>query len=431
MKKYLTNMIKDKLFLIGVICLTIVSLIVVINLNKESKSSEATPKSIKAIDESVIIKEEVNIEINSKTPEVSSFFENIPNEDLTITYYQDEKEVELKTDVVTSYDVIISGNKNYRSKLNIVDTTAPEVELKNVTIFENNSYLPQDFISLYKDNSGSDKYTIEFVNSDQANLKKVGTYDISLKICDINQVCTEKNTTLKINKSSTSTSEKKDSNKASTTASNNSSSNEVKVVKETTEKVIIKSKDIKYGVKEVTTAKITYDVYSNGTKKEVNRQDIKTKYDYSGYNGTINSMKPEATNLYNSLSSTRNTILTETNKYRSEEGLTGLKIDKNLSILATIRAMEMAYGNKFSHTRPNGKSWDTFWEESGFNFTVPAGGTYGENLAYGYSDDLGACNGWYNSEGHYENMVNKAYTKIGIGKYTFNNKTYWVQFFSS
>ena len=142
-------------------------------------------------------------------------------------------------------------------------------------------------------------------------------------------------------------------------------------------------------------------------------------------------MKPEANNLYNNLSSTRDTIVTETNKYRSEQGLTGLRVDKTLSILATVRAMEMAYGNKFSHTRPNGKSWDTFWNESGFNFSVPAGGTYGENLAYGYTSDLGACNGWRNSEGHYANMINPAYTKIGIGKYTLNGKTYWVQFFSS
>lgn len=428
MKKYLTSLITDKIFYISVFCLTAVSLITVIYINSTSKPSESTLEATKSVNKENIVKDSLQIEINSQVPKPTDYFEDSPKENLNINYYQNEKEVELKTDVVTSYDVIISGNKNYRSKLNIVDTTAPEVELKNVTIFENNSYFPQDFISSYKDNSGSDKYTIEFVNSDQANLKKVGTYDISLKVCDVNNVCTEKNTVLKINTKSKNDSKKEEQKP---TKVESPSKTENKVVDKITKNVTIKSKDIKYGVKEVTTAKITYNVYSDGTQKEIDRQDIRTKYDFSGFNGTINSMKPEANNLYNNLSSTRDTIVTETNKYRSEQGLTGLRVDKTLSILATVRAMEMAYGNKFSHTRPNGKSWDTFWNESGFNFSVPAGGTYGENLAYGYTSDLGACNGWRNSEGHYANMINPAYTKIGIGKYTLNGKTYWVQFFSS
>lgn len=428
MKKYLTSLITDKIFYISVFCLTAVSLITVIYINSTSKPSESTLEATKSVNKENIVKDSLQIEINSQVPKPTDYFEDSPKENLNINYYQNEKEVELKTDVVTSYDVIISGNKNYRSKLNIVDTTAPEVELKNVTIFENNSYFPQDFISSYKDNSGSDKYTIEFVNSDQANLKKVGTYDISLKVCDVNNVCTEKNTVLKINTKSKNDSKQKEQKP---TKVESPTKTEKKVVDKITKNVTIKSKDIKYGVKEVTTAKITYNVYSDGTQKEIDRQDIRTKYDFSGFNGTINSMKPEANNLYNNLSSTRDTIVTETNKYRSEQGLTGLRVDKTLSILATVRAMEMAYGNKFSHTRPNGKSWDTFWNESGFNFSVPAGGTYGENLAYGYTSDLGACNGWRNSEGHYANMINPAYTKIGIGKYTLNGKTYWVQFFSS
>lgn len=428
MKKYLTSLITDKIFYISVFCLTAVSLITVIYINSTSKPSESTLEATKSVNKENIVKDSLQIEINSQVPKPTDYFEDSPKENLNINYYQNEKEVELKTDVVTSYDVIISGNKNYRSKLNIVDTTAPEVELKNVTIFENNSYFPQDFISSYKDNSGSDKYTIEFVNSDQANLKKVGTYDISLKVCDVNNVCTEKNTVLKINTKSKNDSKQEEQKP---TKVESPTKTEKKVVDKITKNVTIKSKDIKYGVKEVTTAKITYNVYSDGTQKEIDRQDIRTKYDFSGFNGTINSMKPEANNLYNNLSSTRDTIVTETNKYRSEQGLTGLRVDKTLSILATVRAMEMAYGNKFSHTRPNGKSWDTFWNESGFNFSVPAGGTYGENLAYGYTSDLGACNGWRNSEGHYANMINPAYTKIGIGKYTLNGKTYWVQFFSS
>lgn len=428
MKKYLTSLITDKIFYISVFCLTAVSLITVIYINSTSKPSESTLEATKSVNKENIVKDSLQIEINSQVPKPTDYFEDSPKENLNINYYQNEKEVELKTDKVATYDVVISGNINYRSKLEIVDTTPPEVELKTITIYENNTYLANDFVSSYQDNSGDLSYTVYFINAEQANLTKTGTYEITLKVCDVNNVCTEKNTVLKINTKSKNDSKQKEQKP---TKVESPTKKENKVVDKITKNVTIKSKDIKYGVKEVTTAKITYNVYSDGTQKEIDRQDIRTKYDFSGFNGTINSMKPEANNLYNNLSSTRDTIVTETNKYRSEQGLTGLRVDKTLSILATVRAMEMAYGNKFSHTRPNGKSWDTFWNESGFNFSVPAGGTYGENLAYGYTSDLGACNGWRNSEGHYANMINPAYTKIGIGKYTLNGKTYWVQFFSS
>lgn len=428
MKKYLTSLITDKIFYISVFCLTAVSLITVIYINSTSKPSESTLEATKSVNKENIVKDSLQIEINSQVPKPTDYFEDSPKENLNINYYQNEKEVEVKTDKVATYDVIISGNINYRSKLEIVDTTPPEVELKTITIYENNTYLANDFVSSYQDNSGDLSYTVYFINAEQANLTKTGTYEITLKVCDVNNVCTEKNTVLKINTKSKNDSKQEEQKP---TKVESPTKKENKVVDKITKNVTIKSKDIKYGVKEVTTAKITYNVYSDGTQKEIDRQDIRTKYDFSGFNGTINSMKPEANNLYNNLSSTRDTIVTETNKYRSEQGLTGLRVDKTLSILATVRAMEMAYGNKFSHTRPNGKSWDTFWNESGFNFSVPAGGTYGENLAYGYTSDLGACNGWRNSEGHYANMINPAYTKIGIGKYTLNGKTYWVQFFSS
>lgn len=394
MKKYLTSLITDKIFYISVFCLTAVSLITVIYINSTSKPSESTLEATKSVNKESIVKDSLQIEINSQVPKPTDYFEDPPKENLNINYYQNEKEVEVKT----------------------------------ITIYENNKYLANDFVSSYQDNSGDLSYTVYFINAEQANLTKTGTYEITLKVCDVNNVCTEKNTVLKINTKSKNDSKQEEQKP---TKVESPTKKENKVVDKITKNVTIKSKDIKYGVKEVTTAKITYNVYSDGTQKEIDRQDIRTKYDFSGFNGTINSMKPEANNLYNNLSSTRDTIVTETNKYRSEQGLTGLRVDKTLSILATVRAMEMAYGNKFSHTRPNGKSWDTFWNESGFNFSVPAGGTYGENLAYGYTSDLGACNGWRNSEGHYANMINPAYTKIGIGKYTLNGKTYWVQFFSS
>lgn len=396
-----------------------------------------------------IIKESLEIEINTEEPDPKDYFEEIGEENLSISYYKEEEKVQLDISKVDSYDVIIEGDTIYRTKLNIVDTTAPEVETKTITIYEKEKYEAKDFIVSYKDNSNDDNYTISFKEEEDSKRTTAGTYGISLEICDINKVCKEITVTLEIKKKTSQSSEKATpSTSTPATPSKPSSSpttptqpssgtttqtpaEEVTVVKTTTETVTIKTEPIKYGVEKVTTAQITYDVYSDGTKKEISRTAEKTTIDYSGFNGTVSSMKPEAISIYDSLSDSRDVILTKTNKYRTEKGISSLTLDKKLSILATVRAMEMAYGNKFSHTRPNGEPWYTFWEETGFNFTVPSGGSYGENLAYGYATDSGACQGWRNSTDHYSNMINEKYTKIGIGKYTLNGKTYWVQFFSS
>ena len=173
----------------------------------------------------------------------------------------------------------------------------------------------------------------------------------------------------------------------------------------------------------------TYNVYNDGSKKEVSRKNTTTKIDQSTFNGKVSTMKSEASSIYNSLSTTRNTVLNITNKYRKEVNASDLSLDPTLSLMATIRAMEMAYSGKFSHTRPDGREWSTLWED--YQGSKPAGVSIGENLAYGFSSDETACQGWRESEGHYKNMISVAYNKLGVGKYTFNGKTYWVQLFQS
>lgn len=438
MRKIKKKILAHKIFFLSIILVIACSLTISVALSNNYFQQIEEENSNKAIRVNSIIKDSLEIEINTEEPAPKEYFEEVLEEELSISYYKEEEKVELDLSKVGKYDVVIEGDVLYRTKLNVVDTTAPEVETKIITIYENGSYEAKDFISSYKDNSKNDTYTVTFKEESTSHITTAGTYEIPLEVCDVNKVCTEAVATLKVNKKSTPNNSKPSPNTTTPSQPKPSSGTkpttpkpEIKVVKTTTETVVIKTEKIKYGVKKVTTAQITYNIYSDGTKKEINRTNEKTSIDFSGFNGTVTSMKPEATSLYSSQAESRNTILKQTNEYRSEKGVTALTLDKKLSILATIRAMEMAYGNKFSHTRPNGKSWYTFWEEPGFDFTVPGGGTYGENLAYGYATDSGACQGWRNSTTHYENMINENYTKIGIGKYTLNGKTYWVQFFSS
>lgn len=118
---------------------------------------------------------------------------------------------------------------------------------------------------------------------------------------------------------------------------------------------------------------------------------------------------------------------TELNKYRKNAKLKALKKDAKLEAIAKTRAKEMAEKNKFSHTRPNGKS----------GLTLIPGNVYkGENIAKGQTSAAAVTKAWYNSKGHRANMLagNKAskhFTKVGIACYKYNGVTYWAQVFSS
>ncbi len=111
------------------------------------------------------------------------------------------------------------------------------------------------------------------------------------------------------------------------------------------------------------------------------------------------------------------------NAERAKEGLSPLTIDKTLGSAALVRAKEIQ--STFAHTRPNGSSFATAITE--------AGGSYrgaGENIAYGQKSPKAVVTAWMNSAGHRANIMNKSYTKIGVGYLTNSNVPYWVQLFS-
>lgn len=108
------------------------------------------------------------------------------------------------------------------------------------------------------------------------------------------------------------------------------------------------------------------------------------------------------------------------NELRSSVGVGQLSHDDSLYRAARIRAAESA--TRFSHTRPNGSSYQTVFEEVGFNnYTV-----IGENLVYRTSSEtiseeelysIAALlfQQWQESPGHYENMVKPEYECGDVG----------------
>ena len=87
--------------------------------------------------------------------------------------------------------------------------------------------------------------------------------------------------------------------------------------------------------------------------------------------------------------------------------------------------MEMAYSGKFSHTRPNGTSCFTIFNEKGISAS-----NKGENIAMGQRSAESVSTSWRNSPGHYENMIDANFKKIGIGVFKFDGNFYWTQIFS-
>lgn len=114
------------------------------------------------------------------------------------------------------------------------------------------------------------------------------------------------------------------------------------------------------------------------------------------------------------------------NELRAEVGLSPLAWDSqsNLQRAAQVRAREL--DEKFSHTRPDGTSCFTAFDEFGVRYMTCA-----ENIAYGTNlDAAGVIELWRNSPGHYANMTNGDLRKVGLASYRNGNIIYWVQLFT-
>lgn len=182
------------------------------------------------------------------------------------------------------------------------------------------------------------------------------------------------------------------------------------------------SDDYKFGVKITKKRELKEYTYMDGTKDI--KENIYYIYDKSNYYATTKELKNEAKELIDENISNR--ILSYVNELRIELALNNLKLDYNLSLSATIRALELAYSDILSHTRPNEKKWNNLLDELSIKYDYA-----GENIGWYYNDAKSIFKAWKESEGHYNNMINKNYNKIGVGMVNLNGTKYWVQLFTN
>lgn len=402
---------KKKKILIITTIIVIVLLGITLFIFLEKKDiKEKESSNIQTNEEKINIKENVEVEINSEVLNIKDFFENSNFSDEEINYFENDKKIKFDTkyNKIGSFKVVIKINdKNYETTLNVVDKLAPTLKLKELTITLGDKFEINSFVESCTDNSEED-----CILSYKENKKytKVGTYDVTIIAKDKSDNVVEETTKLIVK------------NKKTTNETQTNNNNKVKFVKEETESVK-ETKELKYGTILNSWHVKTYKLYSDGSKKTVNEY---THYEVDGtnFNAKTSDMLPEAIENMNVYKDIVNDVVKYTNEFRTEVGQAPLTLDETLTKAAMVRAIEMAYSDKFSHERPDGNMCYYIMRDFGQDIYG-----VGENIASRQRNAKEVSYAWKGSQGHYENMISASFTRIGVGVINFYGTYYWVQLF--
>jgi uncharacterized protein YkwD len=89
---------------------------------------------------------------------------------------------------------------------------------------------------------------------------------------------------------------------------------------------------------------------------------------------------------------------------------------------ALAHSLDQAQMGQMSHTGSDGSDAGIRISRTGLSF-----GTWGENVAAGYGSAGSVVEGWMNSPGHRANILNAAFTQIGVAvAYGADGTPYWT-----
>ncbi len=123
-----------------------------------------------------------------------------------------------------------------------------------------------------------------------------------------------------------------------------------------------------------------------------------------------------------SVTAFENEVIRLVNDIRQQNGLPALTANWELSRIARYKSQDMVDNHYFSHTSPTYGTPFQMIKAFGLSYR-----TAGENIAWGYSTPQAVVNGWMNSTGHRENILNASFRQIGVGYVSQGN--YWTQMF--
>lgn len=123
-------------------------------------------------------------------------------------------------------------------------------------------------------------------------------------------------------------------------------------------------------------------------------------------------------------------LLQLTNQERSDEGLSPLSLDSNLTTAAHMKAKDMFAKNYWAHIGPDGTTPWIFIKQAGYNYVYA-----GENLARGFTSSSDVVKAWMTSPTHRANIVSSKYKDIGFavteGKLLSEDTVLVVEMFGS
>ena len=128
-----------------------------------------------------------------------------------------------------------------------------------------------------------------------------------------------------------------------------------------------------------------------------------------GGTGTINVEQAE------------NDVWNLVNSERSKAGLSSLSRDSEIDQVAYDHSVAMRDNGYIYHTGPDGTPSSRL-DAAGVSYM-----TCGENVAMGQTSASAVMTAWMNSDGHRANILNPAYTHIGVG--LAMPGYYWTQVF--
>lgn len=120
-----------------------------------------------------------------------------------------------------------------------------------------------------------------------------------------------------------------------------------------------------------------------------------------------------------------NDMLALVNAIRSENGAAPLTLNSKLIDAAIKQSYHQASIKERTHEGYGGRV------EGRLDYLGYCWSAAGENVAYGYNSVGGAHQAWVNSAGHFANMINPAFTHMGVASATVDGKKYWTQVFGN
>ncbi|MBQ1050684.1 hypothetical protein KBX50_19680 [Micromonospora sp. C51] len=113
------------------------------------------------------------------------------------------------------------------------------------------------------------------------------------------------------------------------------------------------------------------------------------------------------------------------NAERAKAGCDALSIDDKLMTAAQRHSQDQADHKNMSHTGSDGSDPGDRIDRVDYAWR-----TYGENVAWNQRTPAAVMDAWMNSDGHRANILNCAFTEIGVGVAS-SNGPYWTQVFAA